>query len=173
MKMNSGNSTTLRKSGERRCSSRLSKPVFTEAASIATSTEPVPMSRSLTSLPVVLPKRPCMVEKPRWSMVKLGKVWSGSTVYVSCAANPDSGITASANTLKLFFIGKPPLDCYDKNTLKRRGAGLFKSKPHRRGRRQRRGDQREQGLCRARQAPQPHEVREQRHGRQNGETVPR
>src|SRR3569832_861332 len=60
----------------------------------------------------------------------------------SCAANPDSGNTASANTLKLFFIGKkPPLDCYDKNTLKRRGAGLFKGKPRRRGRRQRGGDQ--------------------------------
>jgi hypothetical protein len=46
----------------------------TGADSMLISTEPVFAARSTVTVPLVLSKRPCMVEKPRWLMLKCGKV---------------------------------------------------------------------------------------------------
>jgi len=73
-----GNSATLKKSGERRWSSRLPKPVVIEAASMVTSTDPLFAARFKVSFPLLLSKRPCMVEKPRWLTLKCAKVCWGS-----------------------------------------------------------------------------------------------
>ena len=81
-----GNSAALKKSAARKCSSRerarvpLSlSPVLIDAASIASSMEPDFATRSSITLPVVLSKRPYIVDTGR-SIEKLGYEWYESTV---------------------------------------------------------------------------------------------
>src|SRR5712671_1601354 len=96
-----GNSATLKKSGERRCSSRergrlpLSlSPVVRVAVGTASSIVPLFAAVSSTSFPEIFSKCPRITEVPRCTTSKYGKLWYGSTVKDSGAATAVSGSAA-------------------------------------------------------------------------------
>src|SRR6267142_3405965 len=97
-----GNSATLKKSGERRCSSRdrgrlpLSlSPVVSVAVGTASSIAPLLAAVSSTSFPEIFSKCPRITEVPRCTASKYGKLWYGSTVKDSGAAAAVSGSAAA------------------------------------------------------------------------------
>src|SRR5258708_3595217 len=92
-----GNSATLKKSGERRCSSRergrlpLSlSPVLNVAVGTDSSIAPVLAAVSSVIFPEIFSKCPRITDVFRWTTSKYGKLWYGSTVK-------DSGAAAAAN----------------------------------------------------------------------------
>src|SRR6267154_1337910 len=97
-----GNSATLKKSGERRCSSRergrlpLSlSPVVRVPVGTASSIAPLFAAVSSTSFPEIFSKWPRITEVPRCTTSKYGKLWYGSTVKDSGAATAVSGSAAA------------------------------------------------------------------------------
>src|SRR6266850_2517328 len=97
-----GNSATLKKSGERRCSSRdrgrlpLSlSPVVRVLVGTVSSIVPLLAAVSSTSFLEIFSKCPRITEVPRCTASKYGKLWYGSTVKDSGAAAAVSGSAAA------------------------------------------------------------------------------
>src|SRR5258705_1743251 len=97
-----GNSVTLKKSGERRCSSRdrarlplVLAPVVRVLGGPAGLIVPLLAAVSSPSFPEIFSKCPRITEVPRCSTSKYGKLWYGSTVKDSGAAAAVSGSAAA------------------------------------------------------------------------------
>src|SRR5690606_18053768 len=75
LKVMVGYLAVLKKPSTAMCSFHTGKPMFSEATSMTSSTEPVLAARSSVMVPEVLSKRPRWVEKPMWLTSKVGKVW--------------------------------------------------------------------------------------------------
>src|SRR5437764_10063343 len=87
------------------CVFNWSCPKSIEFMSIATSTVPSLLSRSRTTVPLVLLNLPRQTESPPlWSASKLGKVWLGSIVYLTGTAA--TAPTADASATKAVSFGR-------------------------------------------------------------------
>ena len=75
----SGNSATLKKSFDRRCSFTSSWPMSMLDVSTCTSTEPVCASWSMVAVPVLWLNLPRNIEMPMCGTSMLGYVWSASS----------------------------------------------------------------------------------------------
>src|SRR5256885_116661 len=102
-----GNSATLKKSGERKCSSRergrlpLSlSPVVRVAVGTRSSIVPVLAAVSSTSFPEIFSKRPRITEVPRCTVSKYGKLWYASMVKDSGAAAAANGSAAASRPVE-------------------------------------------------------------------------
>src|SRR5690606_20661906 len=75
LKVMVGYLAVLKKPSTAMCSFQSGKPMFSEATSMVRSTEPVVAARAGVMVPAVLSRRPRWVEKARWLISKVGKVW--------------------------------------------------------------------------------------------------
>src|SRR5438270_1369615 len=83
-----GCSSTWKKSGLRRCSSRLASADSTLATSTSTSTDDFSGASAIWISPPNLVKRPRTLARPRWRPTNSTELWDGSMVYV-----PGAGIS--------------------------------------------------------------------------------
>src|ERR1700743_3728333 len=99
-----GKAATLSISSLEMCLVNAAVPVSSDVVSTVTSSEPVLATLSSVTVPVVLLKRPRLVDVPKWGISHEANEWVGSSTYVAdsawaAAVKPRAAKTASRENL--------------------------------------------------------------------------